>query len=237
MRGERELQPADAAVIGRSRVRGPVGTRRGDLEFGTIGRMVRVAADRYPEADALVDGTIRLTFSQLADAVDGSCRAAMAHGLEPGDAAAVWAPNMAEWVVAALGLVSAGGVLVPLNTRFKGAEAAWILARSRARALFCVNGFLGNDYVAMLDRLERPAPGPADHRRRPRRGAGRDRRLVQLPGRRVARRRRCLRGPHRGGRVRCHLRHLLHLGHDRPAQGRHDQPRPDPRGSSPTGST
>jgi acyl-CoA synthetase (AMP-forming)/AMP-acid ligase II len=46
--------------------------------------------------------------------------------------------------------LSAGVVLVPLNTRFKGGEAAWILAKSRARILFCVNGFLGNDYVAML---------------------------------------------------------------------------------------
>src|ERR1019366_2706544 len=48
------------------------------------------------------------------------------------------------------GAMSAGGVLVPLNTRFRGREAADILARSRARMLLCVNGFLGNDYPAWL---------------------------------------------------------------------------------------
>jgi HIP---CoA ligase len=123
---------------------------RGDLEWGSIPRLVRIAADRYPTLDGLVDGDVRLTFPQLADAIEAACRAAMANGLRAGDRAAIWAPNTSDWVIAALGLLSAGAVLVPVNTRFKGAEAAWILAKSGARALFCVNGFLGNDYVAML---------------------------------------------------------------------------------------
>ena len=74
----------------------------------------------------------------------------MAAGLEPGDRVGIWAPNIAEWVFAALGALGAGGVLVPLNTRFKGAEAAYVLGRSGARFLCTVNGFLGTDYVAML---------------------------------------------------------------------------------------
>ena len=63
---------------------------------------------------------------------------------------AIWAFNSAEWIVAALGLFQAGAVLVPVNTRFKGAEAADILRRSRARVLVTVTDFLGTDYVAML---------------------------------------------------------------------------------------
>ena len=42
-------------------------------------------------------------------------------------------------------------MLVPVNTRFKGAEAADILGRSGARALVTVTDFLGTDYVALLD--------------------------------------------------------------------------------------
>ena len=45
----------------------------------------------------------------------------------------------------------AGAVLVPLNTRYKGAEAAYILRASGARILFTVQGFLGTDYPALLD--------------------------------------------------------------------------------------
>jgi HIP---CoA ligase len=123
---------------------------RGDLEWGTIPRLVRLAGERYDGLEALVDGDLRLTFQQLAAAVAESARAAMASGIEPGDRVAIWAPNIAEWVLAGLGVLSAGAVLVPLNTRFKGAEAGYILAKSRARTLFCVNGFLGNDYVSML---------------------------------------------------------------------------------------
>ncbi len=93
---------------------------------------------------------MRLTFPELADRIEQASRAFMAAGLEPGDRVGVWAPNSAEWVIAALGALGAGGVLVPLNTRFKGAEAAFVLGRSGARFLCTVNGFLGTDYVALL---------------------------------------------------------------------------------------
>ena len=63
---------------------------------------------------------------------------------------AIWAPNSAAWVIAALGLVGSGAVLVPINTRFKGGEAAHILRSSGACALFTVQSFLGNDYPSML---------------------------------------------------------------------------------------
>jgi acyl-CoA synthetase (AMP-forming)/AMP-acid ligase II len=134
------------------------GWMRGDLEWGTIPRLVRIAGERFPSHEALVDGTVRLTFPQLAERVEESTRAAMAAGIEAGDRVAIWAPNTGEWVIAALGLLSAGAVLVPLNTRFKGHEAAYVLQKSRARALFCVNGFLGTDYVSLLDAANADLP-------------------------------------------------------------------------------
>jgi acyl-CoA synthetase (AMP-forming)/AMP-acid ligase II len=82
----------------------------------------------------------------------------MASGIEPGDRVAVWAPNSFRWIVAALGVTTAGGVLVPVNTRFKGAEAAFILARSGARVLFTVRGFLDTDYPEMLAAAGVPLP-------------------------------------------------------------------------------
>jgi acyl-CoA synthetase (AMP-forming)/AMP-acid ligase II len=129
---------------------------RGDLQWGTISSLVDDAAARFGDAEAVVDfhgpggTTTRLTFDQLAESVADATRAVMANGIEPGDRIAIWAPNCAEWVVAALGAVGAGAVLVPLNTRFKGAEAAYILRASGAKLLFTVEGFLGTDYPAML---------------------------------------------------------------------------------------
>jgi acyl-CoA synthetase (AMP-forming)/AMP-acid ligase II len=79
----------------------------------TIG-LVADAAEQWPDAEALVDGDTRLTFAQLRDAVRRSTKAAIAAGIGPGDKAAMWAPNMWEWVVAALGVQGAGGPNLPL---------------------------------------------------------------------------------------------------------------------------
>ena len=93
---------------------------------------------------------MRLTYARLAEEVDRYAHAFMASGVAAGDRVAVWAPNCAEWMLAALGLLRAGGVLVPLNTRFKGGEAAYIIRNAGASTLVTVRGFLGVDYPALL---------------------------------------------------------------------------------------
>jgi acyl-CoA synthetase (AMP-forming)/AMP-acid ligase II len=115
----------------------------------TIG-IVELAAERWPRAEAVVDGEVRLTFEELRQTVAQAARAAMAAGIRKGDRAAIWAPNSWEWIVAALGVQAAGGVAVPMTTRYKGDEAAFVLMRTRARLLFTVQGFLGIDYLSMI---------------------------------------------------------------------------------------
>jgi acyl-CoA synthetase (AMP-forming)/AMP-acid ligase II len=99
---------------------------------------------------AIVDGETSLTYAELAGEARRFGAALTVAGISPGDRVAIWSFNSAEWVIAALGLWQAGATLVPVNTRFKGAEAADILSRSSARALVTVTDFLGTDYVAML---------------------------------------------------------------------------------------
>ena len=133
---------------------------RGDLRWASVPALVRDAAERHGTAEAVVDlagdEPVRLDWAELRRRVDNMAKGLIAAGVEPGDRVAIWAPNCWEWVVAVLGLQSAGAALVPLNTRYKGLEATDILARSRARLLFTVEGFLGNDYVSMLDAAGRP---------------------------------------------------------------------------------
>ncbi len=124
--------------------------RRGDLELGTIPRMLRLVAARFGGRAAIVDGDVTLTYAELRARVREVTRALLGLGVAPGDRVAIWAPNAWEWVVVALAVHGAGGVLVPINTRWKGSEAAYVLGRSGARVLFTVKGFLGVDYVAML---------------------------------------------------------------------------------------
>jgi acyl-CoA synthetase (AMP-forming)/AMP-acid ligase II len=112
--------------------------------------MVREVAAANPGVEAVVDGDRRVTYAELRARVDAAARALLAVGIERGDRVAIWAPNSLEWIVAALGVTTAGATLVPVNTRFRGAEAAFVLARSGARILFTVRGFLGTDYPALL---------------------------------------------------------------------------------------
>ncbi|KQX58126.1 MULTISPECIES: FadD3 family acyl-CoA ligase [unclassified Streptomyces] len=125
---------------------------RGDLEWGTIPGLVRAAAERHGPREAVVDGRVRVTYAELGERVERAAAACLATGIRAGDRVAIWAPNTLDWIVSALGAVTAGAVLVPLNTRFKGTEAAHILQRSRARLLFVTGTFLGTSYVASLRR-------------------------------------------------------------------------------------
>jgi HIP---CoA ligase len=116
----------------------------------TIPAQAAAAAERFGDRPAIDDGTSTLTYQDLCDRARRFGAALVATGIEPGDRVAIWAPNGAAWVIGLLGLLQAGAVLVPVNTRFKGPEAAVILSRSRARALVTVTDFLGTDYVSML---------------------------------------------------------------------------------------
>ncbi|WP_328905233.1 FadD3 family acyl-CoA ligase [Streptomyces sp. NBC_00234] len=127
---------------------------RGDEEWSTVPELVRAAAQRYGDREAVVEGRTRITYTELGERVERAAAACIATGVEPGDRVAVWAPNTLDWIVSALGAVTAGAVLVPLNTRFKGTEAAYILQRSRAKLLFVTGTFLGTSYVASLRRSE-----------------------------------------------------------------------------------
>src|SRR4051795_13157198 len=127
------------------------------MTFLTIPELVEHAASAYSDAEAVVDhghdGDVRrVTFAELASLVRRAAAGCAERGVQPGDRVALWGPNSLEWIVAALGSLAAGAAIVPLNTRFKAEEAAYILDKSGATLTFVSPPFLGNDYPAMLGR-------------------------------------------------------------------------------------
>ncbi|MDQ0684475.1 acyl-CoA synthetase (AMP-forming)/AMP-acid ligase II [Streptomyces achromogenes] len=147
MRDDADVMRDDADVM-----RDDADVMRGDVEWGSIPGLVRAAAERYADAEAVVEGRTRISYAELGARVERAAAACLANGVEAGDRVGIWAPNSLDWIVAALGAVSAGAVLVPVNTRFKGVEAADVLRRSGARLLFVTGTFLGTSYVASLRR-------------------------------------------------------------------------------------
>ena len=113
-------------------------------------RVLERAAHLFAEAPAIVEGARRLSFRELAASVHRASAAYLAAGVRPGERVGVWAPNSAAWLIAALGALGCGAVIVPINTRLKGKEASFILRRSRARLLVVVGEFLGTHYPKLL---------------------------------------------------------------------------------------
>ncbi len=117
---------------------------------GTIPAALADAVRRFPDTEAVVDGDIRLTYTELQRRVRECARLLIAEGVRAGDRVAIWSPNTYHWVIAALGALSAGATLVPINTRFTGHEALDILQRTDATALVVAAPFLGTDRLAEL---------------------------------------------------------------------------------------
>jgi acyl-CoA synthetase (AMP-forming)/AMP-acid ligase II len=84
-----------------------------------------------PDVEAVVEiSGRRLTYAELWDlgrTVAGGLRAV---GIKPRDRIAIDLPNGVDWVVACLGIVMCGAVVVPINTRLAAPERAQILASS-----------------------------------------------------------------------------------------------------------
>ena len=127
----------------------------GDLPR-SVPHVVLAAAQRSGGRIAVADGARRVSYTALAQEMFRAAGAFSAAGLQKGERVAIWAPNSLEWIVAALGVQVAGGCIVPLNTRFKGAEVRHILNCSRARFLLMVERFLGTDYPQLLNGFDLP---------------------------------------------------------------------------------
>ena len=125
--------------------------RMEEAPWRTIPELIEYSATAYGSDQALVDDEIQLSFIELKDEIFKSANALIETGVKPGDRIGIWAPNTWEWVIAALGVHVAGGVLVPINTRFKGKEASYVITKANVSLLFTVTDFLEINYVKLLE--------------------------------------------------------------------------------------
>ncbi|GAB2631389.1 FadD3 family acyl-CoA ligase [Nocardioides ginkgobilobae] len=116
----------------------------------TIPAVLRAAAARFGDHPAYVEGDRTLSHAALLDEVRAVARGLVAHGLGVGDRVVLWAPNSIDWAVTALAVTYAGGVLVPANSRYTGAEVADLVARTAAPVVVLADGFLGRSQRAEL---------------------------------------------------------------------------------------
>ena len=123
----------------------------------SIPQLLAQRATDLGQKSFVIDGPITLSYQDMLHQAHAMGAWLISRGCNYGDRIGIWAPNCAQWIVAALGTQLIGGTLVTLNTRYKGSEAAEILNQSGCRWLFCVDSFIGVDYPAQLESQSIPA--------------------------------------------------------------------------------
>ena len=111
--------------------------------YETVGRLMRrVASERsHQEAFVHTEVGVRYTYMLLWWEIERFARGLARSGIQKGDRVAIWAANIPEWMVSFLGIISVGGVVVPINPDSKEEELRYILEQSVSHMLI----FSGND--------------------------------------------------------------------------------------------
>jgi fatty-acyl-CoA synthase len=119
----------------------------------TIGALPERAAQRWGGREALCFRGRRWTFADVADGVDRAARGLIALGVRPGDKVALWMLNRPEWIEIAFAVMKIGAVLVPVNTRLRTDDVAYIVDQSEAGILIVAERSGPIDYLAMVREL------------------------------------------------------------------------------------
>ena len=121
-----------------------VGRIRGELR--TLQAMVDglcAREDRMALVASGEDGLEILSYSELAGYVRRLAGGLPGIGVKRGDHVALLAANRKEWVVACLAIVSAGGVVVPLDVQLGDESLSRVLVDSGARHIFTTSDQVG----------------------------------------------------------------------------------------------
>ena len=120
--------------------------------FGNnFGDVLDRTTENYPKAEAIIYGKQMITYSQLKRKSDNLAKALIKLGMKAGDHIAIWMPNCPEWIYSMFAIAKIGGVIVPMNSRYKAFEVEYILKHSDAKALIMMDRFLDIDYMSILD--------------------------------------------------------------------------------------
>ncbi len=113
-----------------------------------------------PDAEALVDGELRLTHAQLMDRGEAAAARLRALGMERGDRLVVQLGNTWEFVVLTLACLRAGVVPVMALPAHRHAELSYLAAHAEAVGIAVPDTLAGFDHQALGHELADGATGP-----------------------------------------------------------------------------
>ena len=124
-------------------------------EKRALGSLPDAMAGRLPDREALVFETRRFTFAEVAAEVNRAAKALMTLGVRPGDHVCLWLNNCDDWIFIMYGLAKIGAVQIPVNTRFRTRDLAYVLRQSDSAMLITHDVCGPVDYLGMVRQVVR----------------------------------------------------------------------------------
>ncbi len=127
------IQPFDQSGI----VRGADGIQRYQGLTPSLVTMLRSSVEKAPQHEAIVEvGGARINYRDLWDRCARIAGGLRDQGIQRGDRVAIRLGNGLDWCLAFYGIQLAGGIGVPVNTRFSESETQYVVEDSGSKFVF-----------------------------------------------------------------------------------------------------
>ena len=113
-------------------------------------------ATQYGTRPFVITDERTVSYAETADWARRLADGLAAVGVRPGDRVGMVMANYLEFVPLKFAISRAGAVAIPFNYLYRRDELGYVLAQSRCNVLVTMTGFMGLDYLGMLDEI---APG------------------------------------------------------------------------------
>jgi fatty-acyl-CoA synthase len=120
------------------------------FEKRTLGQTTKEAAKKWGNREALVFGESRWTWLEFEAGVSAAAKGLISLGVEPGEKVALWMNNKPEWLFLMYAVAKVGGVLVPLNTRYRSDDIKYVLSQSNTGTLLSDDRSGPVNYLEMI---------------------------------------------------------------------------------------
>jgi len=140
------------------------------IQVTTLGDLLLIAADRYPDSPAVIFPGERITYGQLADRAIARARCLQALGVKPRDHVGLLLPTSFEFIECMFAIALCGAVVVPMNARYKYTELAYVIENGDLVTVITTDRVA--EHVNFVERLSQALPGLQD---------ASDPRLLSLP--------------------------------------------------------
>ena len=124
----------------------------------TFGDMLDKAANLYPNKEALVDNTSRLTYSQIREKANRLAIGLMELGIKPQDRVLLQLPNWNEFIYSFFAIQKIGAIDVLLLARHAQAEVNHICRLTGAVAWIVAESYHNIDYLPIIDDVSKANP-------------------------------------------------------------------------------